>query len=126
LRTTHARVILHALEREGIVATQLSPHFTLEELIHSDFALRHQIDNSTSDPPIIEALKALALNILEPIRAHYGVAFSPTSGYRCPQLNEAIRGASNSQHMSGQAADIVLPGISRLELAQWIRGSLWV
>jgi hypothetical protein len=50
------------------MATELSPHFTLEELVHSDFALRHQIDNSTSNPGIIEALRSLAANILEPIR----------------------------------------------------------
>jgi hypothetical protein len=106
------------------MATQLSPHFTLEELVHSDFALRHQIDNSTSDPAIIEALRSLAANILEPIRAHYGRAFSPTSGYRCPELNHAIHGASNSQHMSGQAADIVLPGLTRLELARWVEQTL--
>jgi len=68
------------------MATQLSPHFTLEELVHSDFASRHQIDNSTSDPGIIDALRLLAENILEPIRAHYGMAFSPTSGYPCPAL----------------------------------------
>ncbi len=35
------------------MATQISPHFTLEELVHSDFALRNGIDNSTTDPAII-------------------------------------------------------------------------
>jgi hypothetical protein len=106
------------------MATQLSPHFTLEELVHSDFALRHQIDNATSDPRIFEALKSLAANVLEPIRAHYGTAFSPTSGYRCPELNQAIHGASDSQHMRGQAADVVLPGMTRLDLAKWIEQTL--
>jgi len=106
------------------MATQISPHFTLEELVHSDFALRNGIDNSTTDPAIIDALRSLALSILEPIRAHYGFAFSPTSGYRCPEVNKATGGATNSQHMRGQVADIVLPGISRLALAQWIERSL--
>jgi zinc D-Ala-D-Ala carboxypeptidase len=102
------------------VATQLSPHFTLEELVHNDIALRYQIDNAPHSPAIIPALTSLALNILEPIRAHSGMAFSPTSGYRCPELNRLVHGASNSQHMDGQAADIVLPAMSRLELAKWI------
>lgn len=106
------------------MATQLSPHFTLEELVHSDFALRHQMDNATSDPRIIQALESLAANVLEPIRAHYGTAFSPTSGYRCPELNQAIHGASDSQHMRGQAADVVLPGMTRLDLAKWIEQTL--
>lgn len=104
--------------------TQISPHFTLEEMFHSDYALRNNIDNTTTDPMISAALTALAINVLEPIRNHYGTAFSPTSGYRCPQLNRAINGAVNSQHMSGQAADIVLPIVARFELAQWIEQAL--
>jgi len=105
------------------MATNLSYHFTLEELVHSDVALRKGIDNTTSNPAIVTALTVLASNILEPIRAQFG-AFSPTSGYRCPALNTAIGGAANSQHMSGQAADIVIPGVTRLALAQWIERSL--
>jgi hypothetical protein len=108
----------------GVMSTPVSPHFTLEELVHSDYALRHGIDNATADPGIIRALTALALNVLEPIRAHYGLPFAPTSGFRCPELNRAINGAANSQHMVGEAADIVLPGMTRLELAQWIEHSL--
>lgn len=102
---------------------QLSTHFTLAELVHSDYALRHDIDNTTSDPAIVAALTALAVNILEPVRARFG-AFSPTSGYRCLELNNAIVGAAGSQHMNGQAADIVIAGATRFELAQWIEASL--
>jgi zinc D-Ala-D-Ala carboxypeptidase len=105
------------------MATHLSPHFTLEELVHSDYALRHDIDNTTADPAIIAALTALAVNILEPIRARFG-AFSPNSGYRCPELNTAIGGAAKSQHMDGRAADIVIPGATRFDLALWIEQSL--
>ena len=39
-------------------------------------------------------------------------------------MNQAIGGATNSQHMSGEAADIVLPGVTRFALAQWIEQSL--
>jgi len=35
-----------------------------------------------------------------------------TSGFRCKALNDAINGASNSQHISGQAADIVCAGMT--------------
>jgi len=102
----------------------LSPHFTLEELVHSDVALRQGIDNTTSDPSIIASLTALATNLLEPIRAYYGIPFLPTSGYRCSALNRAVGGVADSQHMRGQAADIVLPGVTRFDLAQWIARSL--
>jgi hypothetical protein len=102
------------------MATQLSPHFTLEELVHSDYALRHHIDNTISDPEIVAALTALAVNILEPARAQFG-PFFPTSGYRCRELNKLIGGATNSQHMKGQAADIVIPTVTRYDLALWLQ-----
>ena len=31
---------------------------------------------------------------------------SKTVGYRCPELNAAVRGSKTSQHMKGEAADI--------------------
>ena len=50
------------------MATQLSANFTLEELVHSDYALRQDIDNSTDDTDIIAALTALAVKLLQPVR----------------------------------------------------------
>ena len=82
------------------MATQLSANFTLEELLHSDYMLGHDIDHSTDDTDIIAALTALAVNILEPVRAQFGPLY-PTSGYRCPDLNRLVGGATNSWHMNG-------------------------
>ena len=104
--------------------TPVSPHFTLEELVHSDVALRRGIDNTTADPAVINRLTAITVNVLEPIRAHYGLAFSPISGYRCPALNQLIGGVADSQHMRGEAVDITLPSVTRFDLAQWIYQSL--
>ena len=42
------------------------------------------------------------------------------SGYRSPELNEAVRGSKTSQHCHGQAADIEVPGVANAEVAQWI------
>lgn len=52
-------------------------------------------------------LKALAVNLLEPIREKWGGAIVVSSGYRSAELNDATPGASKtSQHCKGEAADI--------------------
>ncbi|HTF82571.1 MAG TPA: D-Ala-D-Ala carboxypeptidase family metallohydrolase, partial [Cytophagales bacterium] len=58
------------------------------------------------NPPksVIDNLKLLADNILEPIRDRYG-AFAVTCAYRCPRVNKAVGGASNSEHLYGKAID---------------------
>lgn len=102
---------------------QLSPHFTLAELTHSDKAVELGIDNTPSDE-IIERLKIVCCRILEPVRDHYGIPFKPNSGYRCPALNDALRGSKTSQHMAGQAVDFEVPGIANYDLALWISTNL--
>ena len=57
----------------------------------------------------ITALQNLAVRCLEPTRQHFGLPIQVTSGYRCPQLNAAVKGAANSQHLAGEAADITIP-----------------
>lgn len=93
---------------------QLSEHFSLNEFIISESAKRAGIDNM---PPAehIENLKKLCINVLEPIRAHFGVPIHISSGYRCKALNRLIGGASNSQHTLGQAADLDLEGIAGVD-----------
>lgn len=51
-------------------------------------------------------LKALCLNVLEPLRAHVKEPVEISSGYRCPALNAKVKGVKNSQHMRGEACDI--------------------
>lgn len=101
----------------------LSPHFTLGELTKSVQALRLGIDN-TPDEQALKNLCAICFNILEPVREHFGIPFTPSSGYRSPAVNEAIGSKPTSQHCLGQAADFEIPGISNLKLAEWIRGNL--
>ena len=103
---------------------QLSPHFTLEALCKSEYALRNGIDNSTSDPAVIENLTRLANRILEPVRAHYDMPFEPNSGYRCLTLNRAIGSQDTSQHIRGEAVDIEMPATANYELALWIAQNL--
>ena len=101
----------------------LSEHFTLRELVKSQTAARMGIDN-TPDSFALAYLDRLCRNILEPVREHYGVAFSSSSGYRSPELCEAIGSSRKSQHAKGQAADFEVPGIDNLALAEWVKENL--
>jgi zinc D-Ala-D-Ala carboxypeptidase len=85
---------------------QFTKNFSLQELL---LTVNRQFDEEQYNPPpeIIENLRALCVNILQPLRDLLGTPVNINSGYRCPSLNKAIKGAKNSQHMTGQAADIV-------------------
>ena len=91
--------------------TQLSEHFTLEEMCFSQAALRKGIDNTPSAPDV-DNLRRLCDQVLEPVRALLAVPLHVDSGYRSPILNTLIGGASTSAHMEGRAADIVPIGMS--------------
>jgi len=101
---------------------QLTQHFTLEELTKSQTGDRLGIDNLPGSDAL-DCLKVLCARVLEPLRAHYGPVFI-NSGYRCPDLNKAVGGASTSQHCLGQAADIEVPGVANGDLAAWIVANL--
>lgn len=68
-------------------------------------AKRLGIDN-TPTAKIVENLQLLVTNVLDPLRLAWGRPVIVTSGYRCPKLNAAVHGATQSQHRLGQAADI--------------------
>lgn len=99
----------------------LSPHFTLNEFTRSQTAVRRGIDNT---PPLeaIEAMKALCMQVLEPIRVALGPV-SISSGYRSVTLNRAIGGAAGSQHTKGEAADISVSGMDTEALYLAIKSS---
>lgn len=59
------------------------------------------------------------VEILEKIRVHFGKPLTITSGYRCPSYNKSIGGATGSYHSKGQAADIVVEGISPAKVAAY-------
>lgn len=84
---------------------QLSEHFSLREMTKSSTATRLGIDNTPSKD-VLDCLKALCVNVLEPLRKAWGAPIVVSSGYRSPQLNKAVHGAASSQHVVGQAADI--------------------
>jgi zinc D-Ala-D-Ala carboxypeptidase len=98
---------------------QLSPNFSLGELVYSETAEQNGIDN-TPPAEIVENLKRLAAG-LEAVRTLLGAPLEISSGYRCPALNEAVGGSASSQHVQGLAADLACPAFgSPLEVAQAI------
>lgn len=101
----------------------LSPNFTLAEMIRSSTASRRGIDN-TPPPAIIERLRLVCEHVLEPVRAHYKRPVIVTSGYRSPALNSAIGGSGTSQHSQGEAADFTVHGVSNIEVCRWMEKTL--
>ena len=89
--------------------TKITMHFTIDELCASQTAKARGIQNKPGTAEIIN-LVYLAAYVLEPLREAMGESIKIGSGYRCPQLNRAVGGVANSQHMKGQAADLCIDG----------------
>lgn len=83
-----------------------TPHFSISELIKSDVATKKKIKNEP-DETALNNLLALMYDILEPARKQLGAPIIVSSGYRCEKLNSAVGGVPNSQHLTGQAVDLV-------------------
>lgn len=125
--------------------TKISPHFTHREVARSQTASRWGIDN-TPDSCILERATHLARNVLEPTRTYFGVPFSPSSWYRCEELERKVcfKGYYNwrrkfgyddtdqrwaqyfrrKQHPTGGAADIEVPGFANDALYHYILENL--
>lgn len=80
-------------------------YFTIEEMCSSSTATKLGITNKPT-VDIIENLDELIAHVLDPLREAWGKPIRVNSGYRCPKLNKAVGGVSNSQHLKGEAADI--------------------
>jgi zinc D-Ala-D-Ala carboxypeptidase len=105
---------------------KLTANFSLDELIKSQVAERKGINNNPS-PMQIENLKALAVNILQPIRSQFDKPLIISSGFRCAQLCLEIGSNINSEHCADNksaAADFEIPGVDNKELAEWIKSNL--
>ena len=105
---------------------KLTANFTLDELTKSQTAERKGINNNPS-PEQIENLKALAVNILQPVRSHFDKPLIISSGFRCAQLCLEIGSKITSQHCADNeaaAADFEIWGVDNEVLATWIKSEL--
>tara|TARA_R110002012_G_scaffold186227_2_gene352885 strand:- start:15 stop:476 length:462 start_codon:yes stop_codon:yes gene_type:complete len=102
---------------------KLSANFTLSELTKSQMATRHGIPNDPK-PDHIDNLKALCINVLQPIRSEFEKPVMISSGYRSPELCVRIGSSINSQHSKGEAADFEIHSVSNKDLALWIKNNL--
>lgn len=79
--------------------------FTQKELIASTEAYKRKIDNTPGEEE--KAHLEELIEFMDDIRSAWGSAIIVTSGYRCPELNEAVGGAKKSAHQTGYAVDCV-------------------
>lgn len=105
---------------------RLSKNLTLKEAIKSNTASRLGIDNTPEDWEI-HNLRAVAENVFQPIRDHFGVPIGVSSGYRSKKLNKAIGGSKYSQHMIGEALDIdadIFGRVTNAEIFNFVKNNL--
>lgn len=104
-------------------------YFTISELTRSDIASTKKIDN-TPNKDITKHLTELVEKLLDPLRSDWAEycdvnqlenpEISVTSGYRCTELNKAIKGSPTSAHLTGYAADIIPSNDQMEEFQAWI------
>ena len=102
---------------------QLSEHFSLAEFTRSDAAKRDAILNIPNEIQI-RSMGYLCDTVLELVRRHFARPVIVLSGFRSPELNASVGGRPKSQHMRGEAADIMVAGVPHWQVFEFIAGGL--
>ena len=102
-------------------------YFSMSELIHSDIAVKYNINNMP-DITHLDNMLDLLYYVLQPTRLHFGVVIV-TGCYRSYALWNKMKQlgynpAKDSQHLRGQAADIVVPSRNLKDVFKWMRDNL--
>lgn len=100
----------------------ISKHIQYLEAIDSPTAEHKHIKNIPGQKELAN-MKEVANRCFEPLREHFGIPLHINSFYRSEELNKAIGGASNSQHLYGEAIDIAkVPGteITNAKIFAWL------
>jgi len=104
---------------------KISNHISYKEAVHSNTAIRRDIDNIPNKEQLAN-MELLAKNVFEPLREWVGGPIKVNSFFRSPKLNTAIGGSSKSQHCHGQAIDIddTFGHKTNAEMYHWIKENL--
>lgn len=113
-------------ELADVYAIQLSPRFTVADMtLSAVFPHSIQAQKGFTVAQIVEHLRGLAINIMEPLADRWGM-FRINSGFR--------RGTASSQHTNGMAVDVQWPAdfdlgqrgqaAKMVEICQWCRDNL--
>lgn len=102
----------------------ISEHITYKEATYSATANLKGINN-TPDTETLKTMIITACKVFEPVRRYFGKPILITSFYRSHELNKAIGGAKNSQHVKGEAIDIkATQGFTNKQIFDWIKDNL--
>tara|TARA_R110000787_G_scaffold8572_1_gene29005 strand:+ start:585 stop:1043 length:459 start_codon:yes stop_codon:yes gene_type:complete len=101
---------------------KLSKNFSIDELTHSDTAIRLGLDNSPT-PEQLDCLQELVTYVLQPVRDQFGLVVI-SSGLRGEAVNKAVGGSLTSDHCHGRAADFEVVGVDNKAVAMWIAENL--
>ena len=99
-------------------------NFTMSELLHSDIAEKYNISN-IPDKKSLDNMLILILECLQPIRNYINRPMIISSGYRSPRLNghPLIQGKQDSQHITGQAVDFTVKGLTPKQIIEKVIAS---
>lgn len=99
-------------------------NFTMSELLHSDIAEKYNISN-IPDKQSLDNMLILICECLQPIRNYINRPMIISSGYRSPRLNghPLINGSPTSQHVTGQAVDFTIKGMTPKQIIEKIKAS---
>ena len=95
-------------------------NFKISELIHSDTAVKNNINNMP-DINSLDFMLDLICNCLQPIREKLNRPMIITSGFRNSQVNKLVGGVSTSQHTKGQAVDFIVSGMTPAQIIEKIK-----
>lgn len=98
---------------------KLTEHFSLQEMLRSDLAIKYGIKNEPETPEEAEEVKknlvAICTKILEPLREYMQQPIYINSAYRCKKLNKILHSSSpTSQHLTGSAVDIRISSVEQM------------